>query len=215
MKLKKPRWVKTTVPWETKKVIWQRWALGNTERHTVRFFELNLDKYPYAPLHVDTVRKVQEELLELPIECLDKLVEELPELESFIKEKRPDYLLERPGKFIPPSPHSIELATTALAIATDLEKYRKEKAACIGSPHCLGDAMFEQNAVTILAGLDKIDRAKATDLLFHIKDEFVELEGVNGWGKLQDDTITTSFINRLELKAHEGKFKGRCSHCPK
>ena len=75
--------------------------------------------------------------------------------------------------------------------------------------------MFEQNAATILAGLDVIDKEKAKDLLNHLREEFIELQNIRDWGKLQDDTITTSFINRLELKAHEGKFKGRCLHCPK
>ena len=155
---------------------------------------------------------MREELLELPVEQLDKLARELPEIEPFIKEKRPDYMLERSGKFIPQSPHSMELSTTAIAIEKNLEKYRKS-AAYIGSPHCIGDALYEQNAVANLAGLDEIDREKATDLLFHLKEEFAELKDINDWGELEDDKIAGELIAKLALKANRGSFTGRCPHC--
>ncbi len=214
MKKEKPSWAKTRVPWEIKKVIWRCWASGETKRDTVKVFEAAVEKYPGAPYHVDTIQKVRDELLALPIEWLDKLIFESPELEDFIKEIRPDYLRERTEKFIPQSPHSIELADTAILVAKDLDRYRKEPS-CLGSPHTIRNAMFETSAVTELAHLDLIDKEKATDLLCHLKAEFPELWDLNDWCNLEDDLITASFVNRLELKAHEGKFRGRCPHCPK
>ena len=215
MRQPKPGWKKTNTPWEIEKVIWLRWALGDTKKETVHYLDGHRDEYPNAPVHRDTIKTVRGEFLALPSELLDKLISDLPEIEHFVKEKRPDYLQKRPGKYTPPSPHTIELSATALAIAKNLEKYRQEKAACIGSPHCLGDALYEQNATAILANLDHIEREKATDLFSHLKDDSTELKGLTDWEELKDDLITTSFINRLELKAHEGKFKGRCPHCPK
>ena len=215
MRQPKPSWKKTNTPWEIEKVIWLRWALADTEIQTTYYLDGHRDEYPNAPGHRDTISKVRDELLAMPVELLDRLAEEMPELEPLIIKNRPDYLQKRPGKYTPPSPHTIELSATALAIAKNLEKYRQEKAACIGSPHCLGDALCEQNTTAILANLDHIEREKATDLFSHLKDDFTELKGLTDWEELEDDLITTSFINRLELKAHEGKFKGRCPHCPK
>lgn len=54
----------------------------------------------------------------------------------------------------------------------------------------------------------------SVDLLHHLKEEFAGLEAIKDWGELKDQQITSALINRLELKAHEGNFKGRCPHCP-
>lgn len=126
------------------------------------------------------------------------------------------YKLERKDR------HFKDLAETMIAIAKNLEKYRKVDAAHIGSPNTVGPAVYGEDCVaSTLVDLDKVDREKATDLLFHVKATFTELQGLNrqnkqkDWCNLEDDLITASFVNRLELKAHEGKFKGRCPHCPK
>lgn len=111
--------------------------------------------------------------------------------------------------------HDKELASTALDIAKDFEKIIQEPAFSSEISDCLGDAMFENMAGTELAHLEIIDRAKATDLFAHLKEEFPELKDIEGWKDLKVNTVTTSFVNRLELKAHEGKFKGKCDHCPK
>ena len=84
----------------------------------------------------------------------------------------------------------------------------------LGSDHCGGDTIYGLSALAVLAGLDEIDKGKAIDLLKHLKEEFAELEAINDWGKLKDQQITPTRINRLELKAYERKFKGRCPHCP-
>ncbi len=87
MRQGKLSWPKTRVPWEIKVVVWRRWALGDTKAQTVAFFELNIEEYPKAPLHVDTIRKVRDELTVLPIELLDKLLRDMPELGSLIKQQ--------------------------------------------------------------------------------------------------------------------------------
>ena len=126
------------------------------------------------------------------------------------------YKLERKDR------HFEDLTETMLLIAKNLEKYRKVDAARIGSPNTVGPAVFGEDCVaSTLVDLDKVDREKATDLLFHVKATIPELQGNNrkripkDWCDIEDDAITASFIVRLEKMAHEGKFKGRCPHCPK
>ena len=218
----KPSWALTLVDWEIKKVIWRYWFLGFTLHRTKEIFKDKNSPYPeYAPVSVDTVKKVRQELSRMPVELLDKLIAEEPELEPFVTEKRPDYLEERPSRYLPPSPHTIELSSTAMSIAKNLDNYRKESSACIGSPHCVGVWVYGEDCVgSDYTTLDRIDREKAADLLSHIRDEFPELQGLTKkeepkeWKDIYDDDVTADFVNRLELKAHEGKFKGRCPHCP-
>lgn len=107
------------------------------------------------------------------------------------------------------------LSEVALALAKNFERYCNEPATFLGSDHCVGDTIYgESPAFRTLAGLDEIDRGKAIDLLNHLKEEFAELEAIKDWGELEDQQITPAFINRLELKAYERNFKGRCPHCP-
>jgi hypothetical protein len=111
--------------------------------------------------------------------------------------------------------HYKSLSETALALAKNFEKYRSNPVTFLGSGHYVGDTIYGESEVfRTLAGLDEIDRGKALDLLHHLREEFAELENINDWGELEDLQITPAFINRLELKAHEQKFKGRCPHCP-
>jgi len=125
------------------------------------------------------------------------------------------YKLERKDR------HFEDLAETMLLIARNLEKYRKVDAACIGSPNTVGPAVFGEDCVaSTLVDLDKVDREKAGDLLSHVKIDLPELQGLNmqdkpkDWCDIEDDAITASFVIRLERIAREGKFKGRCPHCP-
>ncbi len=118
--------------------------------------------------------------------------------------------------------HHKELSATALAIAKNLDKYRKVDAAHIGSPNTVGPAVYGEDCVaSTLTDLDEVDREKARDLLSHVKAILPELQGLNiqdepkDWIDIEDDAITNSFVNRLEIIAHKGKYKGKCSHCPK
>ena len=67
-----------------------------------------------------------------------------------------------------------------LLIAKNLEKYLKVDAARIGSPNTVGAAVYGEYCVaSTLVDLDKVDREKATDLLFHVKTKLPELQGKN------------------------------------
>jgi len=214
MRQKKPVWAKTLVHWDIKKAIWWHWFLGLTLRQTTQIFKSSDKEYLDAPVTVDTVRKVRQELLDIPVELLDELVEEVPELETFIREKRPDYLEERPGRLLRRSPHTVELSTTALVIAKNFEKIALEPALSSDIPDCLGNVMFTNMAFTGSLNLEIIDEEKAADLFTHLKQEFSELKDIESWKLLKISKITSTLANRLELKAHQGKFKGRCPHCP-
>ncbi|MFC1937903.1 hypothetical protein ACFLWY_05050 [Chloroflexota bacterium] len=126
------------------------------------------------------------------------------------------YKLERKDK------HFEELAETMLLIAKNLDKYRKVDAAHIGSPNIAGPAVYGEDCVaSTLTDLDEVDREKARDLLSHVKAILPELQGLNiqdepkDWIDIEDDAIPASFVNRLEIIAHKGIFKGKCDHCPK
>jgi hypothetical protein len=111
--------------------------------------------------------------------------------------------------------HYKALSETALALAKNFEKYRSKPVTFWGPGHCVGDTIYGESEVSrTLAGLDEIDRGKALDLLQHLRGEFAELENIKDWGELEDRQITPALINRLVLKAHERKFKGRCPRCP-
>ena len=111
--------------------------------------------------------------------------------------------------------HDKELASTALAIAKDFEKIIPEPALSSEVPDCLGSTMFTDMAFTGLLNLEIIDEEKAADLFAHLKQEFSELKDIDSWKLLKISKITSTLAHRLELKAHQGKFKGRCPHCPK
>ena len=91
MSSEKPSWAKTNVSWDIRKVIWQRWAMGDTVKGTIAFFQLHRDKYENAPLDRNTVATVRNELAGLPFELLHKLLEEMPETKTFLMEQRPDF----------------------------------------------------------------------------------------------------------------------------
>ena len=91
MSSEKPSWVKTNVGWDIRKVIWQRLAMGDTIAEIKTFFDLHQDEYKNAPIDRNTIAAVRNELADLPLELLDKLLEEMPEIETFLKEKRPDF----------------------------------------------------------------------------------------------------------------------------
>lgn len=87
---RKPSWTKTNVPWDIKKVVWQLWAKGDTIQATQRFFELNQGEYVNTPLDSKTIKKVREELGNLPDELAKILIKESPEVSSLFERKKPD-----------------------------------------------------------------------------------------------------------------------------
>jgi hypothetical protein len=214
MRQPKPGWKKTNVSWEIKKVIWLRWALGDTEIETIHYLDGHRDEYPNAPVHRDTIRKVREEFLALPSEWLDKLISDLPEIEHFVKEKRPDYLKKGTGEFRQHSPHFTELSITALMLAENLSRYRNESATFLGFPNKVGNAIYgEPSAAAQLARLQEVDKPTALNLLSHLREEFSEVDDITDWANLTDDKITENLIKRLTLKGSRGDFKGNCSGC--
>jgi len=91
MASEKPSWAKTNVGWDIRKVVWQRWAMGDTIAATMTFFDSNMTEYKKAPFDRNTIAAVRNELGDLPIELLHKLLKELPEIETFLMKQRPDF----------------------------------------------------------------------------------------------------------------------------
>lgn len=204
------KWRKTRANWEIRKIIWERWALGDTERDTVIFFESNSEKYPNGPLHRHTINKVRKELLNLPVTLLNKLASELPELLDFLKEIRSDYNGQVTALTGTPTEHVVEYTVTLLTIASNLEKYRNEPFAFLGTEM---DKVWDRVYGGWWIGderakLGDVDRKIAADILQHLKveGEFPELTDIRNWSELNDTQITENFIQRLIAKAHMGNF---------
>lgn len=88
----KPDWALTNVGWEVRKIVWLLWAMGETLPQTAMFLKLNKDDFPDdRQYHVDTLRRVRKELVAVPVEILDRLVEEVPGVRSFLINQRVDY----------------------------------------------------------------------------------------------------------------------------
>jgi len=108
------------------------------------------------------------------------------------------------------SPQSRELSTTLLIIASNLEKYRNEPGAFLGTKmDKVWDRVYggwwigEERAK-----LGDVDKKVATDLLRCLKEEeeFPELMYIKDWSELNDTQITENFIQRLISRAHRGNF---------
>jgi hypothetical protein len=85
----RPKWALTNTNWEIRKIIWQRLALGESKSEIKKYLELNADKYP--PLDRSTIANVEKEFTFLPHELLARLLNEIPDMKSYILEKRPDF----------------------------------------------------------------------------------------------------------------------------
>lgn len=109
----KAGWVRTNTSWETRKVVWYRYSLGDTDTAIIRYLELNQGKYEDIPTHRDTIGEIRNELLYMPIDVIQQLITELPEIHSFIGELRP----ELKDKLLLPSGRSATLH--------DKEKFNK------------------------------------------------------------------------------------------
>jgi hypothetical protein len=90
MSTKKLNIYKTHVPWRIKKVIWIRYASGETNENIKKYFQLNADKFKDAPKSVDTISKVRHELDVLDGGIVAKLIQEVPNVKEFVLRQRPD-----------------------------------------------------------------------------------------------------------------------------
>lgn len=118
--------------------------------------------------------------------------------------------------------HRTELSHAALAIASNLERYRNPLTS-LKNPDKIGELAYGGTLYEILPSplnsgqiveLEKVDEDMALNLLAHVGKEFPELADVKDWTELTDDKITDDFINRLILQAYRGDFKGKCKACP-
>ena len=213
----KQPWRRTRVDWETKKKIWERWALGDTQNDTANFFELHADEFPKGPFHRHTIGRVRKELLELPHGWLDKLIDELPEIYAFVREKRPDSI-EYIGRTQEPvetqSDHDSKLSIELSIIASNLEKIYNVPSPALGDPfgntlYTVGEKVFGGWWVEDdKAKLGDVDRGLAGELLENLKEEgeFTELVDIGDWSDLNYNLITENFIQRLISRAHRGNF---------
>lgn len=67
--------------------------MGDTIANTLTFYDLRKGEKEFLDFPTDrnTIAKVRDELAHVPLEVLHKLSEEIPEIETFLIEKRPDF----------------------------------------------------------------------------------------------------------------------------
>ncbi len=196
------------MPWETKKLIWKLWESGATISNTLTHFEENPQEHPVYSRQ--TIAKVRDELTKLPVNKLDQLLSELPEIKDFIKELRPDYAKAKAEGSEQQSQRSRELSTTALILASNLEKIRNEPAAFLGTEMdrveegVYGGRWIGEDR----AKLGDVNRNAAAELLKRLKEEeeFPELADLDDWKDLNDTKVTENFIQRLIIRAHKGNL---------
>lgn len=112
------------------------------------------------------------------------------------------------------SPQSKELQTTALIIASNLEKIRSAPPESLGDPfghtiYRVGEKVYGGWWVhEDRARLGDVDKIVAAKLLKHLQEEgeFPELADINDWAELKEDHNTENFIQRLISRAHRGNF---------
>ncbi len=210
MKQAKPSWKKTNVPWEIKKVIWQRWALGDTEKETVQYFDCHRDEYQNAPGHRDTISKVRDELLELPIDLLEQVMNEVPETRQLVEEKRADYAEQEAvkSKQRPQRKPLIDLRVTALGLESNLRRCRDDPiirksptdkigSIVYGAEPILGTSWLGQAEIIALA---KVNQSIANNVLDQLRKRYPELAGITDWADLTYEQITEDLL--LELKGY-------------
>ena len=82
----------TNASWRTKIEVYRLSALGESDTNILAYFDLNRDKYPDAPVHRDTVKRIREKFsLLLPIQLQLAITEE-PTLEKLLSEKQKQLL---------------------------------------------------------------------------------------------------------------------------
>ena len=212
MKPQKPSWFITNVPWEIKKIIWKLWESGVTINDTLTYLEKNSQGHPVYSRH--TIGRVREELTKLPVGKIIQLLSELPEIREFVLELRPDYAEHELHEEEQRVQDSDELSTTALVIASNLEKYRNFSSPSEKDPLSRSVYTVRENVYggwwifDDQARLGDVDKKAAERLLKCLKEEgeISELEDIKDWAELKDDIITENFIQRLISRAHRGNF---------
>ncbi len=212
MKRQKPSWLLTNVPWETKKTIWKLWESGVTISGTLAYLEENPQEHPVYSRH--TIGRVREELMKLPVSKFIQLLSELPGIEAFVKELRPDYIKQELHEEEQRAQYSSELTTTALIIASNLEKIRNAPPASLGDP--FGHTIYKVEEKVYggwwvnedRARLGNVNRKVAAALLKRLKEEgeFPELAEIEDWEELREIVVTEDFIQKLISRAHRGNF---------
>jgi alanine racemase len=115
-------------------------------------------------------------------------------------------------------PHLEELSITALALASNLETYHGNLGTVFDFTK-IGDAVYggliyeigSQQSVR----MQNVDKAKASNLLRHLKAEVAELSDIDDWSELTSSRITDGLISKLKTKGYRGDFNGRCPECPR
>lgn len=113
------------------------------------------------------------------------------------------------------SPQSKELQTTALILASNLEKIRNAPAESRGDPfgrrvYTVGNRIYGDWWIyEDQAKLGDVDETLAAELLVRLKEEgeFPELADISSWDQLKEDENTEDFIQRLISRAHRGNFQ--------
>lgn len=112
------------------------------------------------------------------------------------------------------SPLPKEYATTALIIASNLEKISNAPLESLGDPfghtvYTMGEKVYGGWWVhEDRARLGDVDRTIAAALLKRLKEEgeFSKLAEIEDWEELSEDSVTEGFIQRLISRAHRGNF---------
>lgn len=208
MRQVKPSWAKTNVSWEIKEVIWQRWSLGDTEIETIHYLDRHRAEYPNAPGHRDTISKVRDELLELPVDLQQQVMNEVPEIRHLIEEKRPDYAEQEvvKSKRRPQRGPLIDLRVTALGLKNNLRRCRDDPiiykspgdkigSIVYGAEPILGTTFLGQVELIALA---KLSQSRAKNVLDQLKERCPALVNITDWADLTHEQITEDLLLELE-----------------
>ena len=205
---------KKETSFELKTLIWDKAAtIGKKPEVILRVLDNELqrlrkkDKFHEDTPDVRTIKRIIEE----DINLLDPEVV-IAKLPRHVWLLRGDYeaIKSLAIKTARGSPLSKEHSTAALIIASNLEKYRNEPGAFLGTEiDKVWDRVYggwwigEERAK-----LGDVDRKVAAELLGHLKEEgeFPELADIEDWSELNDTQITENFIQRLISRAHRGNF---------
>ena len=114
------------------------------------------------------------------------------------------------------SSQSKEIQTTALIIASNLEKIHNAPSDAMGDPfgdtvYTIGDYIYKGQWVgDDRTKLEEVNIEASIELLKYLKKEkkaFPELANIKEWSDLNYNHITGNFIQRLKARAHRGHFQ--------
>ena len=200
------------ISFELKLIIWDKASTtGKKPEVILRELDYELEILrKEGKFHEDTpdVRTIKR-IIERDINLLSPEVV-IAKLPPYMWHLRDDYeaIQSRADKTIRETSLSKELQTTALTIATNLEKYQNEPITFRGTEmDSVGEIVYggwwlgEERA-----RLGDVDKKLAARLLIYLKKEgeFPELDNIQDWSELNDTQITVNFILRLISRAHRG-----------